>query len=280
MTYSHIPHSLNHNKETNILTMKLIFTFIAMLLPVFGSAESFFKNGTSWNTRIFSATTPEGEESLATYYLDGEASIDGLDALKLYRTIVTENRKAYTELLSHIREENNEVWYWSDFNQQWLLMYDFNLNEGDGTYIYQFFSDRHKYAPQKYYFKCVKTEVIDGLKHMRLEQYSVDPDNTIEPKPIASGTWIAGVGSANGVENNIFGMDGAISYLLDVVCDNKQVYKANTTSIDIFEPSAEVVGSEYYDLSGRHVAAPARGLYLRRDRLSDGTSRTVKVALP
>ena len=38
----------------------------------------------------------------------------------------------------------------------------------------------------------------------------------------------------------------------------------------------EIVDSVYYDLTGRRIAEPEHGLYIRVDRYSDGTTRSVK----
>lgn len=44
----------------------------------------------------------------------------------------------------------------------------------------------------------------------------------------------------------------------------------------MIDSDAEIVGTEYYDLGGRRVESPSHGIYLRRDRLSDGSVRTSK----
>lgn len=41
--------------------------------------------------------------------------------------------------------------------------------------------------------------------------------------------------------------------------------------------TAEVVATEYYDLAGFRVATPSNGMYIRRDRLSDGNINVTKV---
>lgn len=54
----------------------------------------------------------------------------------------------------------------------------------------------------------------------------------------------------------------------------KQLGGVENVNIDT---EADVIGTEYYDLSGRRVAEPSTGLYLRRDFLSNGAIRTSKV---
>ena len=42
--------------------------------------------------------------------------------------------------------------------------------------------------------------------------------------------------------------------------------------------SADVISVEYFDLSGRKVVNPEKGVYIKRQRLSDGSARSVKIA--
>lgn len=44
----------------------------------------------------------------------------------------------------------------------------------------------------------------------------------------------------------------------------------------MLDSDADIIGTEYFDLGGRRVDAPSQGIYLRLDRLSDGTVRTSK----
>lgn len=90
-------------------------------------------------------------------------------------------------------------------------------------------------------------------------------------------------------ERNILPSDGKIhcvAVLLTadgqfVNCNKSAAFAAPTTGIHdvLTDGSATVTDTEWFDMQGRRVANPDNGLYLRRDRLSDGTTRTVKVAL-
>ena len=76
-----------------------------------------------------------------------------------------------------------------------------------------------------------------------------------------------------------------IAYLYDaktrrIVNSNSSAYAPVPAGISqIGTDAAEVVSTEWYDLQGRRVSAPSEGLYIRLDRLSDGSSRRTKVAL-
>jgi len=63
------------------------------------------------------------------------------------------------------------------------------------------------------------------------------------------------------------------------VSDRAYFGEAPTTSVSDIQPQSEVVGSEYFDLSGRKVIDPASGLYIRIDRFADGTTAPRKVRI-
>ena len=49
--------------------------------------------------------------------------------------------------------------------------------------------------------------------------------------------------------------------------------------IEAIAGDGDVVSSVYYDLSGRIVQNPDKGIFVRVDKLTDGTNRTTKVVL-
>ena len=56
------------------------------------------------------------------------------------------------------------------------------------------------------------------------------------------------------------------------------VTNPNPTGINELTQSAQVVGTRYFDLTGRELpTAPATGLYLQCTTYSDGTTATIKV---
>ena len=67
------------------------------------------------------------------------------------------------------------------------------------------------------------------------------------------------------------------------IFDNFHLYYLGTdtpTGIDApktVNGSSQIADAEYYDLSGSRIAAPAKGVNIMRQRMADGTVRTVKV---
>lgn len=58
---------------------------------------------------------------------------------------------------------------------------------------------------------------------------------------------------------------------------NKSGYIGLSGIKDMSSASAGILSSEWYDLQGRRLSAPVSGMNIRIDRLSDGSSNTVKV---
>lgn len=54
-------------------------------------------------------------------------------------------------------------------------------------------------------------------------------------------------------------------------------YNNDPAGIETTEAGKTVVSTTYYDLSGSEVSTPAKGVYIKKSLLSDGTFKTVKV---
>lgn len=81
---------------------------------------------------------------------------------------------------------------------------------------------------------------------------------------------------------NLFASYDEASGTLGIGCsasyDNLKI-KAYTTGINKVEDSdADVVSTEYYDLSGRSLNNAQKGINIKVMKYSDGTTKTVKVA--
>ncbi len=63
------------------------------------------------------------------------------------------------------------------------------------------------------------------------------------------------------------------------VSDRAYFGEPPTTSLSTVQHKGEIVDSEYFDLSGRKVIAPASGLYIRVDHFTDGTTAPTKVRI-
>lgn len=62
-----------------------------------------------------------------------------------------------------------------------------------------------------------------------------------------------------------------------IINANKCVVGSASTSVGSLDTESGVVSTEYFDLAGRKIANPDAGIYIRVDRLENGTSRSTKV---
>lgn len=61
---------------------------------------------------------------------------------------------------------------------------------------------------------------------------------------------------------------------------NSSLHVDGTTAINPIEPTetkSELIHTTYFDITGRHIPNPAKGLYIRVDQFSNGTHKTSKV---
>lgn len=61
--------------------------------------------------------------------------------------------------------------------------------------------------------------------------------------------------------------------------DGYSAYLSCTGDTPELSGDSEIVSEEWYDISGRRVDTPSKGLYIRLSRHSDGTVRSSKVLL-
>lgn len=62
-----------------------------------------------------------------------------------------------------------------------------------------------------------------------------------------------------------------------VNANQTNVINKDATGVDSIESEASVVSTVYYDLTGRQVTNPSEGLYIKCEKLSDGSVKTSKV---
>lgn len=202
-----------------------------IMLPMFTTAQSYFKDGMIWETQVFSTSEPTPQSVIETNFIDGTEPVDGYTALKMYGH--DDNGASTSTLKGYIRTDGDKVYFKNatSNHNKWFLIYDFGLTEGKGCYIYNTYIQDNEHDPYKTYIKC--TGITAGENNcpdiMQLEEYT-DESCTI---CIAKGKWIKGVSSWSGVMyNNRFELDGIASYLIEARYNNDIVYKQNTTKIN------------------------------------------------
>ena len=90
---------------------------------------------------------------------------------------------------------------------------------------------------------------------------------------------VVGVRKDDGLVNDWVCIDGfSLEYLGDGETNRPDDFVDNIDEVLIGGETATVVASEWYTINGVRVAEPKqRGIYIRRDKMSDGTVKAEKV---
>ncbi|MDE6230463.1 MAG: hypothetical protein K2M37_02465 [Muribaculaceae bacterium] len=220
--------------------MKFLVILLSFVCPIVAFGESVFENGTLWKEIRYG--TPDGILIVHRYDVFMQ-EVPGQNRLGFYGHYIEDPN---LEFLAYVKTEDNRVYVSEDGTQDWLLIYDFNLQPGEGTTIYHYPYGGSGSRVITTYVEC--KEIVDspdypGLKIMKLEEFESESDRSY-PR---YGEWLIGIGSADGVlHNGRFQMDGGGSRLVEVLVDGKQVYKNEPTGL---KESYEGDG-DYFEIKG------------------------------
>ena len=184
-------------------------------------------------------------------WIAGDTIVDDIYCKKLY---------IHTKQLWEGGEESLEVRYCHQDGEKYYqngdLMYDFSLEVGDefATYV-----DNEE---NKLLYTVVgvgDTVLLDGLSRKYLV---MAPSYEGVVIPGYTDIWVEGIGSlTQGIaQNDFYWSGGVITELQSCSYNGQCIYKKNDTHIHnvpckVFTP--------YYDLQGRKVAHPTRGIYIK-----------------
>lgn len=219
--------------------MRSVFVLLAILLPIAANCASYFKDGMKWVVEYYGTQQPNGVFSQKTYSLEGDSIINDIKALKMY--VSSDDLDSGKELVSIIHEEDDKVLFWDSYTQNWYLMYDFNLEEGEGCDAYDPKSCKSGSTPTSSYIKCsaFQDDVFNRLSALDVEEYKSIGDNFL----LGQGLWIKGIGSSKGVLENIgFDYDGGNSILAEASYCGDIIYKNGESRINSVESIPYKIG--------------------------------------
>ena len=207
-------------------------------------------DGKEWTFKTLDASPLE-----IRMWIDGDTIVDNRACKKIYKhTRVSDG------------QETLEVGFcWQDDKQYWQndrLLFDFGIDR----YDYFFGVDNNsEYASFRYVVESGDTILCDGLtRRYVIVSKEIDDDF---PSPEDTDIWVEGIGSLKtGVFDYNMLAEGKEVELLTCTYNGVFLYKNDNTSIKNLPHTPEINDTPYYDLQGRPVANPTRGIYIKDGR--------------
>lgn len=245
---------------------RLIFLFIASLMAHYSAlAETilpFVQDGKSWVYEV-SNFIYDWEE---TYSLEGDTVISSRNCLKLYFSCEFYNQNHLYK--GAMFEEGGNVYIITPGSTTPTLLYDFSCEPGTTIML------------GKYEIKIKEKKLVKYRgEYLRVIDYYLPDDEDYSFKGVEGVGYLIG-GLIALVDGSVPGATGGERSLKtctvngEVVFDRHEFYTSSQIVTDINGvPSALHTKSDYFDLQGRKVANPQKGINIIRD--SDGTSKKV-----
>ena len=184
-------------------------------------------------------------------WIAGDTIVDETYCKKLY---------VHTKQLWEGGEESLEVRYCHQDGEKYYqngdLMFDFSLEVGDE---FDTCADNEEVGLFYTVVSVGDTVLLDGLARKYMV---IAPSYDGMVIPGHTDIWVEGIGSlTQGILHNDFYWSGGVTTELQRCSHNKQsIYAKSDTYINNVSSN---VSSPYYDLQGRPVAAPTRGIYIK-----------------
>ncbi|MBR4307353.1 MAG: hypothetical protein IKT83_05105 [Bacteroidaceae bacterium] len=260
----------------------------------------FAEEGKEWMTQIGGLY-----ENRNYGYFMGDTVIDGKTWTKVYteRIILPHRERAY---YAAVRDEGKKVYAIAKGSDKPRLLYDFSLNEGDfircGIEKNIFGCLREKDEPRDNpvdtlfgfpfapYLKVDRIDIVklrDGLNYRRFTLTMWDERMDI---PIATPiVWIEGLGSGAGpflpwmlqspTYPHIDSSRICITYWSNantpLITTSDEMYELDGTTTEIYNLSSKYINDASYDLQGRQIGKPQKGVNIIRN--TDGKTKKVLV---
>lgn len=225
----------------------------------------FIEEGKEWVCTTYTMLPPASEdETEPNYRITEETYTIGKDTLIQGRTCIGMERDRFQK--RYFYEDGDKVYCYNTENERFYLIYDFGCQVGDRFTVVDAFSGTMRWWDENF-FTCsvrdvdtVKTKDGMELRRITLEAEDVLGEHTTE-------TWIEGIGSVYGPLHNVGAMlyIGGHEELDSCEVSNQLLYPlSQSTGIHTTNLTPQTESqAPLYDLSGRRIVIPRRGLYIK-----------------
>lgn len=237
--------------------MKKIYTLSLMLF--LGAASMFAQK----NTDVKFITIDE----------DGNKTGEVADGAVIYVTTITDNGLTDPYISAGLAIENTTT-------QGKRVQISYSLTAIDNGYVQCCFppSCTNGDVIGKYYVPELSKTTNNSINLPVLKKgdtQDVSAEWIFEKDGTATATFTVWIGTKNESKTD---KEGDVYDVAEGPSVTVNFLKGAAAGIDA-TTSDNTVKTEYYDLSGRKVAAPSHGVYVKKQQLSDGTVKTSKVTL-
>ena len=252
------------------------FSLLLFLLPAMAAAQErdyhpFIEEGKGWNmqTATWNMGTEETYTTKYTYEIGrDDIVINGFHCKKMNCSQSSDDWLLY--------ESEKKVYVYNDWDDRFYLMYDFVKNIGEEfsvIYPEDYLEDWHR---SQYLCRVSAIDSILTNAGIKLARFYLDVVCYYDGEQVyeADITWIEGVGSAIGPMNNMINLGATFDQRVTACsCKGNVMYEYG----DQFK-GTKVVDMKYgndnggvskggcYDLSGRRVTEPKKGIYIQNGR--------------
>ncbi len=215
-----------------------IKNFLSIIICTFFVINGFTQNitdeGNQWNILTVGM---QGSTISHSIKIDGDTTLDNVTYKKVFYSSDSLNT-SWQLIPQFIREEpNTKKVFLKEFNQEEVLMYDFNLEVGDTFNIEDLWGN---YDCQIVVFQIDSVSLLNGEKRKRLHLHDMyHPDSYID-------RWIEGIGSMYGVNTDPFRAYCSTDYPYYLLChynNEELLLQAHPTSCFI-TPIQEISKSD------------------------------------
>lgn len=157
---------------------------LTALISLTAYGGTYFKDGMKWTVRYSGTHKPEVAYSQKTFSLEGDTILNDSKAFKMYS--IADDIESSKEFITALKVSDDKVWFWDRHTEDWYLLYDFGLNEGDGCFVYHISSCQEHTIPQGSYLKCTQVnnaETENDLTFLEVEEYECEE----ETSPLSEG---------------------------------------------------------------------------------------------
>ena len=230
--------------------MKALVSFSCNNSPIYYH-EPIAMEGKEWIFRVQGATPSD-----IRMWIGGDTIVEGVTCKKLYKHTRTHDGVETLET-SYCRQDKKT------YLQDNKIMFCFGMLE-DEEYLYNE-TERWPGRSSLWVFESNYTILEDGVS--RQYQRATDANGYFDETYEVKDVWIEGVGSKY---TGIFGYnvleEGNEVTLISCSYNGRYIYRNPNVSIEELPYKPSTIDTPYYDLMGRPVAHPTRGIYIKDGR--------------